>query len=132
MEIPPLLIQTGGSLVAIFALYLLARALKLGGKPVLADSAAVHLAAGEVEDGYTPTRVSIARKGDAALAVNEAGRIILIKRHGNQFSGRVLTASATVHEEVDGIVVDCGEARFGPVRLSIDDPSYWVDAINRL
>ena len=132
IEIPPMLIQTGGSLLAIFALFLLARWLKLGGKPVLADHAAVQHAANEVEDGFTTQRSAIARAGDAALAVDAAGRIMVIKRHGNHFSGRVLTPAAKVREEVDAIVVDCGEARFGPVRMSLDETGYWVDAINRL
>ncbi len=132
IEIPPMLIQTGGSLLAIFALFLLARWLKLGGKPVLADHAAVQHAANEVEDGFTTQRSAIARAGDAALAVDAAGRIMVIKRHGNHFSGRVLTPTAKVREEVDAIVVDCGEARFGPVRMSLDETGYWVDAINRL
>ena len=132
IEIPPMLIQTGGSLLAIFALFLLARWLKLGGKPVLADHAAVQHAANEVEDGFAAQRSAIARAGDAALAVDAAGRIMVIKRHGNHFSGRVLTPTAKVREEVDAIVVDCGEARFGPVRMSLDETGYWVDAINRL
>ena len=132
IEIPPMLIQTGGSLLAIFALFLLARWLKLGGKPVLANHAAVQHAANEVEDGFTTQRSAIARAGDAALAVDAAGRIMVIKRHGNHFSGRVLTPTAKVREEVDAIVVDCGEARFGPVRMSLDETGDWVDAINRL
>ena len=127
-----MLIQTGGSLLAIFALFLLARWRKLGGKPVLADHAAVQHAANEVEDGFAAQRSAIARAGDAALAVDAAGRIMVIKRHGNHFSGRVLTPAAKVREEVDAIVVDCGEARFGPVRMSLDETGYWVDAINRL
>ena len=132
IEIPPMLIQTGGSLLAIFALFLLARWLKLGGKPALADHAEVQHAAKEVEDGFAAQRSAIARAGDAALAVDAAGRIMVIKRHGNHFSGRVLTPAAEVREEVDAIVVDCGEARFGPVRMSLDETGYWVDAINRL
>jgi hypothetical protein len=48
----------------------------------------------------------------------------------------VLTSAATVREEVDALVIRCGpdadSARFGAVRLSLDDPAYWADAINRL
>lgn len=88
--------------------------------------------AGEVEEGFDAQRVSIARDGTAALARDADGRIMVIKRHGNRFAGRVLTRSAAVREEVDGLVVDTAEARFGAVRLSIDDPAYWADAINRL
>ncbi len=132
MDIPPLLLQALGSLVAILALVAFARAMRLGGKPPLDDEDAVREAAAEVEDGFKATRISIARGGSAALAQDGTGRIMLIKRHGNRFAGRVLTSAARVREEVDALVVDCGDKRFGPQRLSLDDPAYWADAINRL
>lgn len=132
MGIHPLLVQFGGSLIAIFALYALARALKLGGQPRFDSEESVRFAAGEVEDGYNAERIAIARGGAAALTSDADGKIMLIKRHGNQFAGRVLTPRARVHEEVDAITIDCGEAHFGKVRLSIEHPGIWVDAINRL
>lgn len=132
MDIPPLLFQFGGSLIAIFALFVLARWLKLGDKPALNDEADVRRVAGEVLDGYEATRISIARGGSAALARNASGQIMVIKLHGNRFAGRVLDARASVSEVVDALIVDPGEARFGTVRLSLDDPGYWADAINRL
>lgn len=132
MDAQALFLQTGGSLIAILALYFVARALNLGGKPRLGDKAQVQACAGEVEEGFDAQRVSIARDGAAALASDADGRIMVIKRHGNRFAGRILTRSAAVREEVDGLVVNTAEARFGAVRLSIDDPAYWADAINRL
>lgn len=132
MQIFSLLIQFGASLVAIFAIYALTRAMKLGGKPKFASEDSVRFAANEVEDGFVPLRIAIARDGASALASDAKGAIMVIKRHGNQFAGRILTKDAQVHEEVDAIIVDCGDARFGTVRLSITDPGVWVDAINRL
>lgn len=132
MDIPPLLIQSALSLLAIFALFIVARGLKLGGKPRLSDASAARNAAEEVVDGFAATRVSIDRSGTAALARNEDGHIMIIKRHGNRFAGRVLSDAARVREEVDGLVVDVGETQFGAVRLSLEDPGYWADAINRL
>ena len=132
MEIPPLLLQSAGSLVAIVALYGLARAMRLGGQTGLHDEAAVRQAAQEIEDGFDAQRVSIARDENAALAKDPSGRIMVIKRHGNRFAGRVLTPAAKAREEVDALVVDCGERNFGPVRLSINDSAAWADAIARL
>ncbi len=132
MEIQPLLLQFGGSLLAIFALFALARALRLGGEPGLADEDAVRAAANEVDDGFEATRISISRDGSAALARSDDGRIMVIKRHGNRFVGRVLTSAARVREEVDGLVVDPFEPRFGRVRLRLVDAGTWADAINRL
>ena len=132
MEIDPQIYVFGGSLVAIVVLAGIARWLKLGGKPVLRDEEAVRHAAGEVEDGFDASKVSISRDGAAALAADASGRIMVIKRHGNQFAGRILTPTASVREEVDGLIVDCGETRFGPVRMSLSDASTWADRINRL
>lgn len=132
MNIDPQLFIFGGSLVAILFLAGIARWMRLGGNPTLRDEADVASAASEVEDGFVPARHSIARGGKAALASDASGRIMVIKLHGNRFAGRVLTGQATAREEVDALVVDCGEARFGPVRLSLTDSSTWADRINRL
>lgn len=132
MEIDPQILIFAGSLFAIFALAGLTRWLRLGGNPKLADEEAVRIAAQEVEDGFEADRIAIARDGTAALTADPGGRIMVIKRHGNQFAGRVLTGRASAREEVDGLVVDCGETQFGTVRLSLTDSSTWADRINRL
>lgn len=128
----PLLLQFGGSLIAILALAALAAWLRLGGKPTLADDEQVRLIAGEVEHGFQPLRIGIGRDRKSALVRDDAGRIMVIRRHGNKFVGRVLSGRASVREEVDALVVDIAEPRFGSVRLSLGDPAYWADAINRL
>lgn len=132
MDASSQILQFGGSLIAIFALFLLARALKLGGKPRLQSAEEVKHAAAEVIDGFEAVRTSIARDGKAALASDKAGQIMLIKLHGNHFAGRILTQTARVREEVDGLIVESGETQFGKVRMSLSDPAYWADAINRL
>ena len=132
MEFPPILFQTLGSLLAILAIYGLTRWLGLGGKPILANEETVLIVANGVEDGFVSVRTSISRNGAAALARDSSGRIMLIKRHGNQFSGRILDRRARVREEVDALVIDSGEAQFGSVKLTLKDPGFWTDAINRL
>ena len=127
-----MLLQFGGSLIAILALAGLAWLLKLGGKPQLTSEADVAMAASEVEDSFATQRSSISRGGDAALVRDASGRIMVIKRHGNKFAGRVLGPSAAAREQVDALVVDHDDNRFGSVRLSLTDASYWADAINRL
>jgi len=59
---------------------------------------------------------------------------MLIKRHGNRFAGRILTAQASARLHGDALEVDCGERRFGTVLLELDDPAFWIakiDAIGR-
>lgn len=129
-----LLFQTAGSLVAILALAGLAWWMKLGGAPALDSEAAVRRAAGEVEDGFDPVAADF--DGKAAIARDAQGRIMVIKRHGNRFAGRVLGPGAKARLWRDlgqmAIEVDPGEARFGTVFLDITAPEAWAEAINRL
>lgn len=132
MEIHPLILQSGGSLIAILALYGLARWLGLGGSPSLKDTALLAAVADEVDTGFTIEQAAVDRGGASALVKHADGRIMVIKRHGNRYAGRILGKGAKVREEVDGILIDCREARFGTVRLSIENPASWADTINRL
>lgn len=128
----PLLLQTAGSLVAILALAGLAWWLKLGGAPRLDSEDAVRRAAGEVEDGFVPAALACDPGGASALARDHAGRIMLIKRHGNRFAGRVLGPEAAARVAGGQLQVDPGEARFGRVFLTLPEAGTWADAINGL
>jgi len=136
MALPPMLLQTAGSLVAILALAGLAWGMKLGGTPRLASDDDVRRAAGEVEDGFAPVASTCDAEGTAALARDAAGRIMLIRRHGNHFAGRVLTAQArAICADQPGefnLIIDCSEPHFGRTFLSLPDADAWAAAINRL
>ncbi|TAD78508.1 MAG: hypothetical protein EAY70_06990 [Sphingomonadales bacterium] len=131
-----MVLQTAGSLVAILALAGLAWWLKLGGAPRLASEADVIRAAGEVEDGFFAEAIACDAEGLGALARDRDGRIMLIRRHGNRYAGRVLTGAAkALGADQPGefnIMIDPGEARFGTAFFTIDEPETWADAINRL
>jgi hypothetical protein len=129
-----LLLQTAVSLAAILALAGLAWWMKLGGAPALDSEAAVRRAASEVEDGFDPIAADF--DGKAAIARDAQGRIMVIKRHGNRFAGRVLgpQAKAGVWQDPghSALQVDSGERRFGVVFLDIPAPETWAEAINRV
>ena len=127
-----LLLQTAGSLVAILALAGLAWWLKLGGTPRLDSAEAVAKAAGEVEDGFTPSTTACDADGASALARDGAGRIMVIKRHGNRFAGRVLGPGAAAWVAGGQLEVVPGDPRFGTVFLTLTDAEAWADAINAL
>lgn len=127
-----LLLQTAVSLVAILALAALAWWMKLGGAPLLDSEAAVHDAAGEVDDGFAPVAAVAARDGMGALARDQSGRIMVIKRHGNRLAGRILGPAARARIEGTNLAVDTGEAWFGTVMLDLPAPEAWADAINRV
>ncbi|MBI1402929.1 MAG: hypothetical protein GC147_06930 [Porphyrobacter sp.] len=128
----PLLLQFGGSLVAILALAGLAYWLKLGGMPRLDSDEAVRRVADEIADGFVPTAIARDAEGRAALARDAAGRIMLIKRHGNRFAGRLLGPGARTRSAAEMLEVDCGEPRFGRVALMLDEPRAWAAAIDGL
>lgn len=136
MEVPPLLLQTAGSLVAILALGGLARWLRLGSLPRLASDDDVGRAAGEVDDGFDPVAIARDAEGRAAIARDAQGQIMVIKRHGNRFAGRMLTPAAKARLWTDfahpTLEVDCGELWFRPVYLDVPDPGAWAAAINAL
>lgn len=127
-----LLIQTAGSLMAILALAGLAWWMKLGGAPRLDSDEAVQRAAGEVEDGFAPVATACDAAGASALARDAQGRILVIKRHGNRFAGRVLGPGAAAWAAGGQLEVVPGEARFGTVFLTLPDAEAWADAINEI
>lgn len=132
MDIPPLLLQTAGSLAAILALAGLAWWLKLGGAPVLVGEDDIRRVAGEVEDGFVPLDWAVSRDHTAALARDAEGRIMLIRLHGNRFAGRMLGPGASARGVGGALEVDCGETWFGKTRLVIANPTPWAEAINRI
>lgn len=132
MSLPPLLVQTAGSLVAILGLAGLAYWMKLGGAPTLADEASLRRAADEVADGFEVADYALSHDHTAALARDGEGRIVLIRRHGNRFAGRVLTTHAAAQASGKVLTIDCGERRFGSTRLELDEAKAWADVINQL
>ncbi len=124
----------GGSLATILGIFALARALKLGGRPTLNDATTAQKVAEEIENGFEAVRVSISRTKDAALLRAKDGRVMLVKRHGSHFVGRILSRQSSAREEVDALVVipGAGENQFGSVKLRLDDAASWADTINRL
>lgn len=132
MSLPALLIQTLGSLAAILALAGLAWWMKLGGTPVLDDEQLLHRAAREVDDDFVVADFVMAQDGAAAVARDADGQIMVIRRHGNRFAGRVLTPRAAARADGQFLEVDCAEPGFGPTRLVLASPKPWADAINRL
>ncbi|MCK0127063.1 hypothetical protein [Erythrobacter sp. F6033] len=132
MEIHPQILIFAGSLIAILAITGLAKLLRLGGETAFCDEAEARRAAAEVEDGYEAVAVALDASGAGALLKDSSGRIMVIKPHGNQFAGRILTPDAMASISDERITVSTGEARFGDVDLTLANSAPWAEAINRL
>ena len=121
-----------GSLIAILLLAGLARWLKLGPQRRLDNDDAAREAAQEALDGFEPVAIARDRAGGAALLRDAEGRILLLRRHGSHFAGRLLDGNARAGIDDGALIVDSGERRYGVVRLDIDQPEAWRDAIARV
>lgn len=132
MGLPPDLLRFAGSLIAILLLAGLAWSLKLGPQRRLDSDKAAREAAHEALDGFEPVSMARDLEGRAALLREADGRLLLIRQHGAHFAGRLLDTRATARIEEGVLIVDCGERRYGAVRLAIADPETWRDAIARL
>ena len=85
---PGELVQLGGSLAAILALFALARWLGLGADPPQIDGQDDALRrAAEADSAFAPDRVAVDARGHAALLADVDGRIMLLRPHGAHFVG---------------------------------------------
>ena len=132
MNLPPELIQFIGSLIAIFALAGLAHWLKLGRKPKLINATQAQIAADEVCDGYVPNQIALDVHGEGAIMQDALGHVLVLKRHGNKFAGRILEPIASATVEGRTLTIHSGERRYGKVIIKVEDPHTWADTINTL
>lgn len=132
MEIPPQVLQFAVSLLAIFALTGLAMWLGLGGTPKLEAEADLERATSQVADGFEVKSYALDRSGIAAIAEDEDNQVMIIKRHGNRFAGRILDRRAGAKVDGDILSIDSGERHFGTVQLQSPQASTWAERIDRL
>ena len=86
----------------------------------------------QIHGAATLARALVQVELSEELVRDSQGRIMIIRRHGNRFAGRILGTGACASVTDAGLSVDCGERRFGPVHLDLDEPQAWAEAINRL
>ena len=132
MDAPPALLQFLGSLAAILVLAALAWRLKLGPAPTLDTDEAAARAADEAVSGFDPVEIGRDAEGGGALLRDARGRILLLRPHGSHFAGRLLTSRASAWVDDKSLVVDTQEKRYGSARLSLEDPSAWMQAIEAI
>ena len=130
--VPDSLWQFAGSLAAILALYGVAKHLGLGPEARFAREEDAIEAARQAVDGFDPVEVALDKEGRGGLLCDAAGRILLLRPHGTQMAGRLLTPLALARQEGDVLVVDTAERRFGQARLVLADPQAWVQHVEAM
>jgi len=126
------LLVTGGSLIAVLFLAWLSARLGLGGEPRIRDEAHARELADDAQCGFTPTDIAIDRNGAAALLRDNAGRVMLLRRHGAHFAARMLEPSAAVRLERERLIVAPADRWFGAAVLDLGAPApRWVSELAR-
>ncbi|MEL7730082.1 hypothetical protein AAG612_11130 [Citromicrobium bathyomarinum] len=129
----PALLQLIGSLAAILVLAGIAWALKLGTGPHLADGEDAMGRAYEADTGFDPVEAVCSRDGKGAILTDARGRIMVLRRHGSHFAGRVLEPGAQALLDGAILTVVTTDRRYGRVTLDLgDDARAWASRIDAL
>lgn len=128
-----LLLQFGGSLLAILALAWLAHRLGLGGDTRIADESHARALADEAVCGFEAADVVIDRAGMGALLRDARGRVLLVRRHGAHFAARLLDSYDHVRLDHGYLTLGTGDRRFGSVTFDLGQRApEWAASLRRL
>ncbi|MEO7383930.1 MAG: hypothetical protein ABIU18_03265 [Novosphingobium sp.] len=126
-------IQLGASLVAILAVAGLAVWLGLGGDVRLRDSDEARALARITHCGFDAVDVVLDRAGIGALLRDGEGRVMLLRRHGVHFAGRMLTDHRGIRLDHNFITVATADKNFGSVKLDLGpEAQAWAGTLRRL
>jgi hypothetical protein len=127
------LAQIGASLVAILLLAWLCRKLELGRDVRLQGEDHARALADEAICGFAPSELAIDRAGIGALLRDNQGRVMLLRRHGAHFAGRLLDSHAFARLDRNLLTIGTGENTFGAITLDLGDKAQvWASSLRRL
>ena len=128
-----LAIQAGVSLVAIVALWLVARQLGLGGDVRIRDEQTARRLAGEAIFGFEAEDIALDRAGIGALLRDAQGRVLLLRRHGARFAARLLDNHAGARLDRNFLTVTTSDPWFGTVTMDLGPKAQvWAGSFRRL
>ena len=126
-------IQIGGSLVAILAIAWLAKSLNLGGDRRIRSEAEARELADEVESGFEPVDIALDRAGYGALLRDAEGRILLMRRHGTHFAGRLFDRRPSARLDQNLLTIEADDRQFGSVTLDLGQQAQvWAASLRRM
>lgn len=135
-HLPPgvgLALQVAGSLIAILAVWALARWMQLGGDVRIADEDHARELAEAALCGFEPIAVGLDRARIGAVLRDARGRVMVLRRHGSHFVGRLLTSRQGVRLDRNFLVISTGERNFGTVTLDLGaEAQAWAASLRRL
>lgn len=108
-----------GSLLVIFAVTALVRWMRLGEVALENRQQAFDWAERNIPF-FTASEAIVSEDGQGALVMDDAGRVVLVKRHGSKFAARLI--EQPIDAERDGPIwcIGSGDRQFGRVRMQFD------------
>ena len=126
-------IKFAASLTAILALAGLAHWLRLGGDVRIRDEDHARAVAREAICDFVAVAVVLDRARIGALLRDAGGRQMLIRRHGVQFVGRLLSPGIEARLDQNFLTLGAGERYFGTVTLNLGDQAQiWASGLRHL
>ena len=130
---PFVLIQLAASVVLILGVTWLARKLALGTDVRLSGEAEARALAEAAVCGFHPQELALDRAGIGALARDQQGRVMLLRRHGAQFAARLLDSHADARLDRNVLTIGTGERYYAPDTLDLGDQAQvWAASLRRL
>lgn len=127
------LVQPVLSLAAILGLAWLARRMGLGADVRIRGADHARQLAQEAVCDFEAADLALDRAGIGALLRDHHGRVLLIKRHGAHFAGRLLDTHADARLDRNFLTIGSGEKTFGQVTLDLGDKAQvWAGSLRRL
>ena len=125
--------QLGGSLLAILLLTWLTLRIGLGGDVRLRDEHEARELANAAVYGFDPVDIAIDRAGIGALLRDAGGRVLLLRRHGVHFVGRLLSDHHGTRLDRNFLTLSTGESSFGTVTFDLGaEAQAWAGSLRRL
>ena len=121
------------SLIFVLGLYGLSRMLGLGGDVRLTGPDHARALAEATVAGFDPVTITLDRARIGALVRGRDGRVMLIRRHGARFVGRVLTSHEGVRLDRTTLTLDTEDRAFGTLTLDLGiEAQNWAASLRRL
>ena len=125
--------QAGASLLAILIIYGLARWFGLGGDVRIRDEDHARDLADETLSGFAPVAIGLDRARIGALLRDATGRVLLIRRHGARFAGRLITSHAGIRLDRQFLTIATDDRHFGTITLDLGPQAQvWASSLRRL
>ena len=126
-------LQASLSLLAILLVWWLARWMDLGGDVRIRDEDHAIALARQTQCDFLPVALSLDRARVGALLRDAQDRVMVLRRHGSHFVGRLLTSHSGVRLDHGNLVIATGEARFGTITLDLgSEAQVWAASLRRL